>query len=112
MMKYGGGEIASVSCATMLQKPSDAFVYGTEGMIYIPDFYKASEFFVRTPNGSDKRYSYPYGDNGFEFEIKEACRCIKEGRNESRVMPHGKTLDILGLADEVRKQIGVRYLCD
>lgn len=112
IMKYGGGEIASVSCATMLQKPSDAFIYGTKGIIYIPDFYKASEFFVRTADGSEKRYSYPYGDNGFEFEIEETCRCIKEGRNESCVMTHGKTLGILRLTDEIRKQIGVRYRCD
>ncbi|PZP00059.1 MAG: oxidoreductase, partial [Dermacoccus nishinomiyaensis] len=34
---------------------------------------------------------------------------ISDGRRESPLMPHAETLRVMGLMDEIRRQLGVVY---
>jgi len=47
--------------------------------------------------------------NGFEYQIKEAMRCIEEELLESPAMPHTDTLATMELMDNIRAEIGVKY---
>ena len=108
VLKYKSGAIATLSSATKLYKPEDAYIYGTKGYIHIPTFYGAKEFTVY--HGKEGvRHSHPFLGNGFEEEILEVMRCVREGKAESDGMPAARTLAILSQMDEVRRQIGVRY---
>lgn len=110
-MKYSSGAIASLSSATRVEKPANAYVYGTEGMLTIPDFYGAKEFFV-TRSGKTERFTYaPIGD-GFEEEIYEACNCIRSGKLESDVLPLLKSLEIIKQMDRIRRKIDIVYPFD
>ncbi len=110
-LRFGEGKTASVSSAISLKKPEDAYIYGTKGYIHIPAFYGANSFTVYK-DGVAKQYEKPSLGDGFEEEIIETCRCIREGRMESERFPHHETLRILSLMDEIRKQIRVSYKAD
>ena len=103
LLKYDGGVIASVSSAIKLEKPFDAYIYGEKGRIYLPSFYKADRYTVYYNDGRSEEKQYPYGDNGFEFEIQEACRCINEGKTESDIHPLSDTVSVLKMSDTIRK---------
>ena len=105
--KYGDGEIAALSSAIKLEKPYDAYIYGTKGRIYVPSFYKAAGYTVTLADGSVTEREYPYGDNGFEFEIEEVCRCIEEGRLQSATVSHADSLCALRRMDRVKELIGI-----
>ena len=107
-LKYSGGAMASITSAINLQKPETAYIYGTKGHIYLPNFYGANELFVAV--GGDARYieKSAIGD-GFEEEIIEVCDCIRAGKSESGILPLDESIAILGQMDEIRKQIGVKY---
>ena len=47
--------------------------------------------------------------NGYEYEFREAVRCIGEGKTEPDSMPHGDTLEVMELMDALRRQWGVVY---
>ena len=111
LLTYESGAIARISSAVALEKPEDAYIYGTGGYIHIPHFYAASEFTVVTPAGKQE-YSFPYKGNGFEEEIEECNRCILSGKNQSAVMPLTQSEKMLQLMDTVRKQAGVVYDAD
>lgn len=112
LLKYDNGSIADLSSAIKLEKPFSCYVYGTKGHIYLPDFYKADRFTVSI-NGGDKREEiYLYGDNGFEFEIEEVCRCVRENKTQSGILPFSKTIEIIEQMDKIRNQIGLKYPCD
>ena len=111
LLTYENGAIARISSAVALEKPEDAYIYGTGGYIHIPHFYAASEFTVVTPAGKQE-YSFPYKGNGFEEEIEECNRCILSGKTQSDIMPLTQSAEILRLMDEVRKQAGVVYDAD
>ena len=108
LLQYESGAIAAISSATKLQKPADAFVYGTKGYIRIPDFYTASGFTVVKGEKAEE-FSYPYLGNGFEGEILEVVRCVNAGQKESAIHPLARTLTVVKQMDEIRKRIGVRY---
>ena len=111
LMKYGGGEIASVSSAINVSKPEVAYVYGTRGYIALPRFYGAQEIIVFS-NGEERRISRKSIGEGFEEEIYEACRCIRQGKLQSEIMPMRESITILEQMDYVREQIGLRYPSD
>ena len=112
LLSYGNKKSASLSSAIKLEKPFDAFIYGTKGHIHIPNFYMADEFTVVKNDGTKKTYSFPYGDNGFEFEIEEVCKCINSNKLESKTLPHQDTINVARLMDEIRRNIGLVYPFD
>ncbi len=46
LMKYQNGAIAKISSAISLYKPEVAYVYGTKGYMYLPQFYGAQEIIL------------------------------------------------------------------
>ena len=107
LLKYESGAIAKISSATRLSKPADGFLYGSKGKIHMPCFYGASELYV---NG--KNILSPMKGEGFEEEIIEVIRCIKEGKTESDIHPLSSSVKILEQMDEIRKQCGICYPSD
>ena len=49
-----------------------------------------------------------YG-TGYQYEAAEVGRCLRAGEIESPLVPHAVTLEIMGLLDDIRAQIGVSY---
>ena len=111
LLGYDEGETASLSSAIKLEKPFDAYIYGTEGSIYIPDFYTADRLILRK-NGEEKVIECPFDGNGFEGEILEVQDCMMQGKRESDIMPHCESIKIMEQMDEIRKQTGVSYVFD
>lgn len=112
LMKYKNGAVADISSALNVYKPESAYVYGSKGHIFVPDFYKATEFFVRLDDGNEKHIVNKCIGDGFEEEIIEVCKCINEGKLESSVVPHCDTVKIMGQMDKIRSIIGIEYPFD
>ena len=55
------------------------------------------------------RYAVPEQVNGYEYEFREAVRCIEEGKLEPDSMPHADTLEVMERMDALRKSWGVVY---
>lgn len=49
---------------------------------------------------------------GYEYEVQACVEDIKAGRIESRQMPHSKTLKMMNIMDEIRRQMNVVYPFD
>ncbi len=47
--------------------------------------------------------------HGFRFEAAEFARALAEGSTETWSMPWAATRRVLGVMDEVRRQVGVVY---
>lgn len=49
---------------------------------------------------------------GYGLEVAEVERCLRAGELESPVVPLEDTVAILGIIDEARAQLAVRYPAD
>jgi len=106
VLKYAGGQIASLTCAVRTPSPQSARIDGTEGAIEIPAFWRAPFARLIRPKEDPVEAN---GDFGFQYEIAEAVDCLRAGKIESPQMPLDETLAIAETMDEVRRQIGLRY---
>ena len=106
VLKYAGGQIASLTCAVRTPSPQGARIDGTEGAIEIPAFWRAPVARLIRPKEDPVEAT---GDFGFQYEIAEAVDCLRAGKIESPQMPLDETLAIAETMDEVRRQIGLRY---
>ena len=108
LLTYKSGATARLSSAMDHGKPSSGYIFGSKGYIFLPNFYKAREFFI-CKNGEETRIDLPPIGDGFEEEIIEVCECIRDGKTESGTLPHRVSIELMKLTDTVRKQIGVIY---
>jgi hypothetical protein len=75
-------------------------------------FHHAKSVTVVLEDGSSRTIDTPYIGNGYVHEVMEAQRCFTAGLTESPAMKLEETLALMGVLDEVRRQIGLVYESD
>ena len=110
LLSYGE---AAASADSSFEYPSrnNAVISGSDGMILFGDgFHNAGEVTlydrtlhpVETSTAEDRI-------NGYEYEIEEVMRCLRNGLQESPVVPQQATLEVMQIMDECRRQWGLRF---
>jgi predicted dehydrogenase len=108
-LKYPNGVISQFNSNFLVENTNDFFIYGTDGRIRIhPNYWGASSATLVT-DGQELTVTKPLAGGGFEFETKEAMRCVQAGLLESPVMTHAETLSNMELMDKIRTEIGLKY---
>lgn len=107
LFEYSENRTALFSAAVRLKLANDAFIYGTEGYIQLPDFYSARSAFLFRSDGVTEEFNDHRQSHGYIFEAEEAMQCFLEGRQESPLMPLDETLNIMKTMDSMRNQWGV-----
>lgn len=76
-------------------------LYGTKGKIVIPRPHMAQEAFLVGADGTEEGFKDTETENGFQYEIQETVRCVREGKTESSVVPHQDTMACAKLFDRI-----------
>ena len=107
----GGGTLAALGTTMATQTPNTAVVAGTKGRLELDGWFYFPTQVRLVSNDGEVLATFDGSDDmhALHFEAVEVARCISEGRRESPLMPHAETLRVMGLMDEVRRQLGVVY---
>ena len=103
-MQYEDGAIAQVSAAIQTTMPVLGMIYGSEGRIEVPDFKNPHKIRIVLNDGSVQEIEKPLDINGFEYEIREVQRCVREGRTKSGRMTPKQSVAVMKIMDEARRQ--------
>lgn len=104
---YENGARAEMETTFRETKPRDAVITGTKGIIRMPHFLGADRLLVtRTGHAPE---TIECGAPGFDHEIREVHRCLREGLSESPLIPLDETLEIMRTMDALRAQWGMKY---
>lgn len=111
ILQYPEGGLAMLNSAVRTETQHEAWIIGTNGRLYIPEFWHASELHLQV---GDKKeiLQYPFDGSGFQFEIEEANRCLREGLIESPALPADESLKLMQIMDRLRAEWGVVYPSD
>ncbi|MEJ7586630.1 MAG: Gfo/Idh/MocA family oxidoreductase [Ferruginibacter sp.] len=110
IMQYANGATSHVLSTIHFNTPIEAEIIGTKGSLKIESpWFKATDISLHGHDGSVEKFSLPHYCNGFEHEIKEVMYCLDNGLLQSEKVPHGLTLSVSRIMDEVLQQAGVRY---
>lgn len=101
--------LAMLMCGLEAEAQPDAILMGTEGSIYVPDFYHPRRLHVRKKGEVERVMTFPYEEEGFAYEVQHVCECVRKGMPQSDIMPWSDSLEGLHIMDGLRAAWGIRY---
>jgi len=108
-LRYSPTFVSQFTCSLLSRMANTFSVYGTDGSISIDANFWGGTRATLNREGHTTIAEAPFDANGFEYEIREAQRCIREGLIASPVIPPGVTLENLRILDLLRQKIGLQY---
>lgn len=112
LLRYAGRKSACVTTSIGIPMAREAVVYGTKGSIALDDFQHAERLHIRSADGTCRTLDFPEEINGFEYQIREAERCVQAGKTTSDILKKQDTLEILELMERIRASWGMRFACE
>ena len=113
--QYSSGALFTVTSAIRTEMPDTAWIYGTEGYIRMPVFWKCESAQI-IHNGTVRQIESPVpqkvrgvADEGYQYEIRHVQDCLRRGLTQSPLVTHAMTRDVLAMCDELRRQWGLVY---
>jgi predicted dehydrogenase len=105
IISYGGSQIAYAASAIRTNMTNDAWIYGTQGRILIPNFIWARSAVLFTDNGNKTEYApQDFVSNGYNYEAEEVMKCVREGKKESEIMTLDESMVLMETMDRIRDQ--------
>lgn len=108
-LRYPGGRTAQCMQSIGLQTERRAALYFDKAAVYLPDFQAAVSMTVKPVDGEEYTVECPFDINGFEYEIREASRCVSCGRTHSDVFKPEDSAAVLRTMDEIRKAWNMKF---
>jgi dihydrodiol dehydrogenase / D-xylose 1-dehydrogenase (NADP) len=109
LFTYEGGKMANLMGALRTDMGADAWILGSEGKIFIPDFFYAKEATLLVKGKEPEHLVTKAEGTGYQYEAIEVMRCLREGLKESPLMSLDETLAIMVTMDGIRKMWGLKY---
>jgi predicted dehydrogenase len=108
LFKYDNG-IANLTTGFESRSDLVAKIYGTEGSISLHENWHEAQSFDLKKGSEISTFDLPTKGKGFTYEIEECHACLNAGVIESSKWSHQNSLDLISIADEVRRQLGLVY---
>lgn len=86
-----------------------ARISGTEGRIHINDRWHHSDDFTIIKGENKETIHLSRQGMGYSHEIIECHSCLSQNLIESSLWSHQNSLDLIGLLDSVRENVGLKY---
>ncbi|MDO5546494.1 MAG: Gfo/Idh/MocA family oxidoreductase [Eubacteriales bacterium] len=109
-LHYRDGRMAVLTHSVYCRSDRMGIIHGDKGYLVVENINNPQS--IQVFDGSDNvvsRYAVPEQVNGYEYEFREAVRCIGQGKLESDSMPHADTLKVIEMMDSLRKSWGIVY---
>ena len=112
-LSFADGRMANLQSGALCLNDRQGIISGTEGYIRVDNIncpetvevYRNYELVQRITKDETMV-------NGYEYQVLECRRCIREGLLESPMMLHAETISIMKQMDALRKEWGVVYPYD
>ena len=109
-LHYRDGRMAVLTHSVYCRSDRMGIIHGDKGYLVVENINNPQS--IRVFDTADRllaRYDVPEQVNGYEYEFREAARCIGEGKLEADSMPHRNTIEVMELMDSLRESWGVVY---
>lgn len=109
-MRHGDDSLSSWSCSLVADTGVEATIAGADGSLHLHGpFHHSPGLELRQRDRVVEVIDVPEHELGLRHEVREVQRCLDAGATESDRIPLELTLDVLGVLDVVRAQLGVTF---
>ena len=107
---YRDGRMAVLTHSIYCRSDRKGIIHGDKGYIVVENINNPRSVSVFDANDNLIQFhEIPPQISGYEYEFREAVRCIREGKTESESMPLERSIQVMEIMDSLRKQWGVIY---
>jgi len=107
---YEGDPMAVLYLSFNTRIPPAFRIMGSEGRINVhPPLFNPTQMTITTAEGVEERIEIPFEGNGYNYEIAEVNRCLRDAKLESDIMPLDETLEIMMTMDQIRSEWNLKY---
>jgi len=110
--RHTRGAVSALTTSMTSTSPRTASVSTDEGRLDFPADFHHPPYVVWTPAGGDPQRiepPEPVLGTGLGNEAAHVQECLRDGLSESPLVSREQTLQLLGVMDDLRAQLGVRY---
>ncbi len=110
ILHHKKGRLSVLHTAVRTETKQEATLYGTEGNIRLDaPWWRGRSITVERPGKKPRVHRTPYRGTGYNHQIDEVVRCLRNGKKQSDLMPLKETLSIMKTLDSIRVSLGLRY---
>ena len=109
LFSYEHGVKANLESTIEAETPTEAFIYGSRGIIKLHGRFHHTEKITISKNGENEVIDIPYKGNGYIHEIEEVNTCLLNQETESSKLPLKTSMDLISLIDKVKEEIDLEY---
>ena len=109
VLTYPGGCKAESVQTIGQELERNVHILGTKGSIFLPDFQHTETMTLEVEGKEPEGIRCPVDINGFEYEIREASRCVKLGRTGSDRYTPKDSLALTRLMYDTRMSWGMKF---
>jgi predicted dehydrogenase len=110
ILKYKKKGLAQIQSTIRANTPTEAYIFGDNGSIFVPDrWIDSQKFHVLKSGGQVDVIHSPWQGFGYQFQILAVEKCLEQGLTENPLVPHSLSLQLMNQMDEIRKQTGIIY---
>ena len=107
---YWDRRMAVLNHSIYCRSDRKGIIHGDKGYIVVENINNPQSVSVYDDNDNLLEYHrIPPQISGYEYEFREAVRCIREGKCQSDSMPLDRSIQVMEIMDFLRKQWGVVY---
>lgn len=103
-MDYGSNRLAQLFGSISLITSKEAYIYGEDGYIKLPLFWKANSFSIHKDEEIEN-IELSYKSSGYVHEIEEVVECIQSGKTESTLFNLNDSLMSARLVEKILSSI-------
>ena len=110
--RHRGGAVSALTTSMTSTSPRTASISTDQGLLAFPSPFHHPPYVVWTPaDGEPQRIETPEPvlGTGLGNEAAHVQECLRDGLSESPLVSRELTLELLGVMDDVRRVLGVRY---
>lgn len=107
---YNDGRMAVLTHSIYCRSDRKGIIHGDKGYMVVENINNPKSIAVYDmADNCTACYEVPQQINGYEYEFREAVRCIREGKIESDSMPLAQSIKVMEIMDSLRQKWGVVY---
>ena len=110
--RHESGAVSALTTSMTSTSPRSASVATDAGLLELPVDFHHPAYALWTPTGGDPQRLEPpsvvFG-TGLGNEAAHVQECLSQGLAESPLVPRAQTLELLGIIDDLRLQLGGRH---
>ena len=107
---YKDGRMAVLNQSFLCAMKNQGVIYGSKGRVEVEPFWHPEEIRVYCHDKAEPNvYPVPFDITGYEYEVRAAVKAIERGELGCTEVPHGETLRILRIMDQLRAEWGIHY---